>query len=299
MPAPWTAERVVSPAEALALVAAAHPSLSASRIEALGEGWDNTAYLVDDTWVFRFPRRQIAVELIEIESRVLPAIAGRLPLPIPVPELLGEPSESFPWPFSGYRRLHGRTADRAALDPTRKAALAEPLAEFLAALHAVDGRATGAPVDTLARTNTERVVPVVRSGLEAAVAAGLIDDLRPYEPLLAQVHGPLPPRAVLVHADLYVRHVLVDDASRACGVIDWGDVHLGHPGLDLALAFSLLPPSARSRFARAYGPIDDESWALGRQRGLLYGAVLCAYGLDIGDSALVAEGQQALRWVLE
>ena len=132
-----------------------------------------------------------------------------------------------------------------------------------------------------------------------AVAAGLIDDLRPYEPLLAQVHGPLPPRAVLVHADLYVRHVLVDDASRACGVIDWGDVHLGHPGLDLALAFSLLPPSARSRFARAYGPIDDESWALGRQRGLLYGAVLCAYGLDIGDSALVAEGQQALRWVLE
>lgn len=297
---PWTAERVVSPKEALALVRDHHPSLSPSRIEPLGEGWDNTAYLVDGTWVFRFPRREIAVELIEIEARVLPAIADRLPLPIPKPELLAEPTEAYPWPFVGYRMLPGRTADRAALSSDRKAELAEPLGEFLAALHEIDSGPTGAPLDDQTRTDTRRHVPIVERYLEAVITAGMLDDTRAFAPILELAHDELPPRRVLVHADLYVRHVLVDEGGRACGVIDWGDVHVGHPGLDFALAFSLLPPTARERFRRAYGrPIDDESWALGRQRGLLYGAVLAAYGLDTREQTLVDEGMQALRWVVE
>jgi hypothetical protein len=28
-------------------------------------------------------------------------IAGRLPLPIPVPDLVGEPADGYPWPFWG------------------------------------------------------------------------------------------------------------------------------------------------------------------------------------------------------
>ena len=38
---------------------------------------------------------------------------------------------------------------------------------------------------------------------------------------------------VFVHGDLYSRHLLVDDAGRPCGVIDWGDCHVGDPAVDL------------------------------------------------------------------
>jgi aminoglycoside phosphotransferase (APT) family kinase protein len=37
-------------------------------------------------------------------------IAAVLPVPISVPERVGEPGESYPWPFAGYRMLAGQTA---------------------------------------------------------------------------------------------------------------------------------------------------------------------------------------------
>ena len=76
-------------------------ALSGHAIAPLGAGWDNTAYLVNDTWVFRFPRRSIAVELLRNEAALLPALAPRLPLPIPQPCYLGEPDGRYPWCFAG------------------------------------------------------------------------------------------------------------------------------------------------------------------------------------------------------
>lgn len=297
MTAPWQAERELSPSEALALIRSQHPTLSATKIERLGAGWDNTAYLVDDTWVFRFPRRAIAVESLEFECAVLPDIAAKLPLPVPVPQWLGEPTAEYPWPFAGYRNLPGQTACAADLSLEQRDALAEPLAQFLATLHGLPAHT--APADTRLHTDTQRLVPIIRGYLAVAIDAGFIDNTDPWEPLLAMAHPELPRREHLVHGDFYVRHLLVDAAGSAAGVIDWGDVHRGHPGLDLSVAFSVLPPRAREPFRRAYGTIDEESWLLARQRGLLYGAVLSAFGHETQDEALVREGRRALRWVLE
>ena len=73
---PWSPERVVSVELARELIEAQFPQLSPARVAALGEGWDNSVFSVNGEWVFRFPRRQIAVPLIERELRVLPALAG-------------------------------------------------------------------------------------------------------------------------------------------------------------------------------------------------------------------------------
>ena len=44
----------------------------------LGAGWDNTVFLVNESFVFRFPRREIAVACMEAEIRVLPGLVGGL-----------------------------------------------------------------------------------------------------------------------------------------------------------------------------------------------------------------------------
>ena len=90
---PWTAEREVTPELARALVREQFPELPAQRVEPFGSGWDNTAFLVDGDAVFRFPRKQSTVELLELESRVLPRLAGTrvpadVPAPAPAPRLL-------------------------------------------------------------------------------------------------------------------------------------------------------------------------------------------------------------------
>lgn len=82
MTRPWSPKHTVPESLARALIEAQFDELAPIRIEPFGVGWDNTAFLVNETFVFRFPRRQIAVEFLEAEIRVLPHIAGRLPLPI-------------------------------------------------------------------------------------------------------------------------------------------------------------------------------------------------------------------------
>ncbi len=44
------------------------------------EGFDNTVYLINDSLVFRFPRRKIAIELIELELRLF-AGSGKFAAP--------------------------------------------------------------------------------------------------------------------------------------------------------------------------------------------------------------------------
>jgi aminoglycoside phosphotransferase (APT) family kinase protein len=141
-------------------------------ISLLGEGWDNTMWTVDDHWVFRFPRRAYVLAGIQNELKLLPALAPRLPLPIPVPELVGEPSDAFPWPFYGCRLLPGRELADADLDDASLTRLARPLAEFLRTLHALEFDAD-LPVDPVGRADMNIRVPRARQYLDEVASLGL------------------------------------------------------------------------------------------------------------------------------
>jgi aminoglycoside phosphotransferase (APT) family kinase protein len=153
--AEWDAEIVVDAELARALIRGQFPALGRT-VEPFGSGWDNTAYLVDEELVFRFPRRRIAVPLMEREVRVLPAIAARLPLPVPIPEWAGAPTDAFPWPFAGYRRLAGRGADTVDFTAAERGAMAAPLAVFLRALHAIPTDGLGLPGDEIGKLTSVR-----------------------------------------------------------------------------------------------------------------------------------------------
>ncbi|MGZ6142255.1 MAG: phosphotransferase [Myxococcales bacterium] len=282
---PWLPERAVDAAAAQALIEAQFPQLKPARVTPLGEGWDNTAFAVNDAWVFRFPRRQIAVPLIEREIVVLPQLSGRLPLPVPAPELIGAAVESFPWPFAGYRMLPGRTADQAGLTLAQRERAAAPLGRFLQALHALPIAAGRDAFDRLQAAKMRRhTAPRLRElGLPEP---GFFDD-----PVRAPLSG------VLVHGDLHARQVLVDGEGSVCGVIDWGDVHSGDPACDLAIAWTLLPHPARPSFRQAYGAIDPETWALARLRGLHLCAALGVYAKHTSDEPLLREALAAFDFV--
>ena len=138
MDRPWLPERRPSSGEVRRLLAERFEDLELESVEELAEGWDNTAFLVDGELVFRFPRRQMAVDLLRSECGVLPELGPRLPLPVPEPRWVGEDDGQPAWPFAGYRCLAGTTADRLDLDDAARRALAPALGEFLAALHRVE-----------------------------------------------------------------------------------------------------------------------------------------------------------------
>jgi aminoglycoside phosphotransferase (APT) family kinase protein len=296
---PWTAEREVTPALALSLVREQFPALDARRAEPFGSGWDNTAFLVDGELVFRFPRKASTVALLQLESRVLPHLAGRLPLPVPEPRWIGRPTERFPWPFAGYRRLPGVPGDAAVLSEEERAAAAEPLGRFLAALHATPAEGLELPPDLIGRTAFARRGRELVGRLEHLRERGVIGDPAPWLRLFEGELPAPPPRTTVVHGDLYVRHLLVDDARRVAGVIDWGDLHAGDPGTDLTIAYSFLPPRARDAFFRAYGPADERMRRVARLRAAFHAPALAWFADSIGDPVLLRESVTSMRYVLE
>ena len=291
----WSAEREVSADLARSLIETQFPQLAPAQVELLGAGWDNMAFRVNDTYVFRFPRRQFAIPFLESETRVMPAIAGRLPLPVPDPLFVGHPIDTYPWPFAGYRMIPGRTACAAALTAGQRAAAAMPLARFLATLHAVpsaDALGWGVGPDTIARLAIARRTSQARESLHELTARGAIADIRPFMAILDTAPADYVPRSdSLVHGDLYVRHLLVDADNRLAGVIDWGDVHLGDPALDLMIAHMFLPPTAHPSFRAAYGPIAELTWQLARLRAVWHTTAVLTYTTATGDADLGREAQ--------
>jgi len=58
----------------------------------IANGWDNDVYKINNKYLFRFPRRDIANKLIEKEGNTLPIIKQYVSTPLPNPVFFGNPT---------------------------------------------------------------------------------------------------------------------------------------------------------------------------------------------------------------
>jgi aminoglycoside phosphotransferase (APT) family kinase protein len=214
-------------------------------------GYDFEVAIVDDEWVFRFPRRAGVEEALEVEIVLLAALAPALPVDVPSLEHISRDPL-----FVGYRLIRGEPLVDEDADGVRA---------VLEALHALDP--TGLPlaltdwVDAYRRqcAEFERLVFPLLDGDTRRRAQLLFDEVETlvgFEP-------------VLLHADLGPDHLLVHDGHLR-GVIDWGDARLGDPALDYA--WLLNGPFAdwdvdadlrrRARFYHRLGPWYEAHYGL-------------------------------------
>ena len=287
----WDAEHEISPHAAAQLVAAQFPQLAGADVVPLAAGWDNTVHLVAGAWAFRFPRRAVALPGFLRETALLPALAPALPVPVPVPVWVGRPGNGFPWPFTGSRLLPGVELAAAGLADAARAQLAGQLGELLAVLHdpALAARlGDGLPHDPNARADPAARIARTLPWLEHLCEKGLWAGDRAVDALFADAAplGPSTARPALVHGDLHVRHVLVDGPS-CSGLIDWGDVCLADPSVDLALACAAFDGATRDRLLAAYGSVDGVTELRARVLAVSLSAALAG--------AAQAQAQHALR----
>jgi aminoglycoside phosphotransferase (APT) family kinase protein len=299
----WDAEVEIDEPLVRALLEEQFPELATSAVRFLGKGWDNSVWIVDGRWTFRFPRRAIAVPGVERELEVLPRLAPLLPVAVPVPTFVGQPSDRFPWPFFGAPLLPGIEVADAMLSDGERAELASSLGSFLRLLHNADLRTRAdpedaLPLDPLGRADMSVRVPRARECLAEVEAAGLWRSPAHAEAILDD--APQLPRSdatALIHGDLHPRHALVHEA-RLSAVIDWGDVCVGDPSIDLQLVWCVFPPEGRDRFIDAYGPIDDERLLRARAAALYFCAMLATYAESVGHANLLEESLAGLERTL-
>jgi aminoglycoside phosphotransferase (APT) family kinase protein len=291
----WTAERTTDPERAGALIAAVVPELRGVPVVPLSQGWDNTVFRVGE-WIARFPRRAMALPGFGRELAVLPRIAGRLRLPVPEPRWIGsddDPQE--PWPFAVVRSVPGRELAEVSPPDDARVAAAAALGSFVGDLHAPATRAAVGdvtlPVDPMRRAEPAARLEQTRAQLAALTAEGLWSPDPSVEVLLRDGARLPPPAAepVLVHGDLHVRHLLIDDGLRATGVIDWGDACLADGSVDLALGYAGFSGAARTALLDAYGGIDGERELRARCLAVRLSALLAGYAGADDRPALLTE----------
>lgn len=297
MSQPWDAEREVSVALAARLVAAQFPQLAGADVVPLGVGWDNTVHLVDGRWAFRFPRRAVALAGVRRELALLPQLVPHLDLPVPEPVHVGLPSAEFPWPFTGARVVRGVELAEAELPDAHRQSVAADLGGFLRQLHSrelADALGAGLPVDPTSRADpaerARRALPhlerLCERGVDVPDVAALFAEAAPL--------GPSTARPVLVHGDLHARHVLVHPEGRAAGVIDWGDVALADPSVDLSLAYGAFAGAARHVFLETYGHVDKPMELRARVLAVGLCAALADQAAAGGSPQLLAEALRGL-----
>jgi aminoglycoside phosphotransferase (APT) family kinase protein len=286
---------------AAAIVEAQFPELAPASVVYLGEGCDSTAFVVNQRWVFRFPKRDEVAQQLLLEWRILPALAADSPLPLPDFCFSGRPSSLFPRHFVGYRKIDGVPAIGV---PRQRipASSVMPLGTFLSWLHS----------QPVAMAERARVPHLDSQAVIDEYAAQAADDLDrvaqiradwPIGTWRALVERPPASRVsvVLVHGDLAPEHVLYDQAAdRITGVIDWGEIGIGDPALDVAAAvyWSDLRLFSATLITCPHA-LDEELLRRARFYAACRGVADIVYGFDTGRDAYVKAGVRALRFCVE
>ena len=231
-----------------ARIRAEFPDLAFARARLNDFGDDHAVVVLDDAWVFRFPRNAEVAVCSARERRLLAALAPISPVAVPVYDHVSASGD-----FGGYRMIEGRELSESLFESLGADAqdhVLDELGRFLAALH-------GLPSDLAGAEGHDEAGDYVRRYRRRR--ARLAEALGPA--LLARADGfyaafpaaVASTQAVLTHRDLTEDHILLAaNSERLAGVIDFTDAVLGDPAFDFTFLWAY-GDDAPARVLASYG----------------------------------------------
>ena len=238
-------------------------SLRVNQISALDEGWDNTAFLINNELIFRFPHRDFGLKCMQHEIELLPKIASYLSFQATIPKYIGTQSDLFPYPFAGYRMIVGSPLCDVTNNLIDDHVFAKTLAKWLKELHSIPVKEICPNLNTAERYwqfdiphRIKRCYENLNSyenyfskaGFEKQELITIIEKIQlfKFENTFQSI----------LHGDLYCRHVIVSEKLFPTGLIDFGDIFVGDPGIDLSLGM-IFTESTFQVFLENYGEVDS------------------------------------------
>jgi aminoglycoside 2''-phosphotransferase len=237
---------------------------------------------IDDTYIFRFPRRAEVKAKVEKELCLLPELEKALPLAVPHFEYIRWGDSQPESCFVGYRKIPGTPLTN---DLLKSKFVVHQLSEFLSRLHAFPALQAGClkvPVFSLSEWRESyvdfygwvkvNVYPLL--DLESQVQGSCL-----WEGYLDKTAN-FRFAPVLIHGDLAEEHILCDPSRKVInGVIDWEDAAVGDPALDFTgLFWTGGQPAVESILASYRGQVDETFY----QRILFYARLAPFYEIQFG-----------------
>ena len=263
--------------EALIIELLENINVGVRSLRLLGEGYDNMIFLINDSYLIRLPRRQVADQLIQNEQAFLKKHGKSLRIAVPKVLHAGKPGDTYPFHWSITNFLLGETA----ANEKPNSGEVEKFALFLKDLHSLENKGMSHnPHRSTPLTN--RVEDMASKMSELKSSTELITPA--IENIWAEaLTEPRVEQETIIHGDLHGRNILLYN-SRFFGIIDWGDVCSGDPATDLASVWMLFQaPEDRQRFFEIY---DASSSDIKRAKGwaVFFGVMLTTVGMVNQDS---------------
>ena len=258
----------MSDEDLLAQVRRLMPDLAVETCEIQDEGQANAVAIINDRYVFRFPKNDDARKALEQEAKVLAVAPHHIDLPLP-------DTQYFLPDAMVQQKVAGDPLDRHELMrqvPSRQERLVASLARFLYQLHRVPADVLreaavgpspawqGHPdAEVLYHECEAELFPYLKSYAKSAIRSH-------FEPVLAGSLR-LDYDPVLIHGDLNPGHILWDRKSATlCGVIDFGMAGFGDSALDYAamiISYGETPLQRMHRYHPSIGEKLDRArfWA--------------------------------------
>jgi len=235
-------------------IRAAFPRLAFTRVRRAG-GEDHVALILDEKWIFRFPRTKTYERTLHTELELLSSLKKhRLPFKIP----------SYRWierhkKFGGYAMIHGRKMTRTAvvrLDTAHTRTVAKQLAHFLTVLHTLPAQGGSGSARTV-RSYAERYFDTRRAVIRTSISSALLARLDFFfRHTYAQKITPVP-RKTWTHRDVRDDHILFDQKKqRIAGIIDFGDADIGDPAFDFTSLWDYGAAFIDEIYRHYHGPKD-------------------------------------------
>ncbi|MBM7645929.1 aminoglycoside 2''-phosphotransferase [Scopulibacillus daqui] len=206
------------------------------------QGWDNIVIMINDTWIFRFPRNVQVQKRLELEKQLLDKIKDPLTeinVEVPMYRLMYDSMGKLPV-CSFYKMIKGiplKSHLIQRLSPIKRHRMTDTLGEVLAIIHSFDIKQidlkgleeehTQAYWEDHFSDIKQKVFPLLAEWEQVKVT-------QLFDTFLTKWHIADLPKT-LIHGDLSHHHIIYsEDKQRISGIIDFGDAKIGDPAYDFS-----------------------------------------------------------------
>lgn len=258
-------------------------------------GWDNRTFHLGQHMSIRLPSAEAYATKVEIEQKWLPILAPHLSLDIPAPIAMGKPSTGYPFNWSIYKWIEGKSVNSVDKNSLDLNLLALDLANFLNELHKIN--ITGGPLPGLHNFYRGDSPIVYDKQTRSAILKlkDLIDADAAINIWQKAISSKWDKEPVWIHGDLSIGNMLVKD-NKLVAIIDFGGMAIGDPACDLVIVWNFLTQESRKIFKQNLG-LDANTWT--RARGwALWKALITLEALEDKTSPESTKQQQIINGII-
>ena len=227
------------------------------------QGHDNRTFLLGDEMLVRMPSDKKYAAKVVIEQKWLPKLTPNISLKIPNPLHTGKASTNYPFNWSIYKWIDGKSLNQVSRNNLNLEEIAQTLANFIKELHKID--ATNAPKAGEHNFYRGCGLDIYQSQAidNILTLKDIIDDERAISIMQTATKSKWSKNPVWIHGDLAIGNILIKD-NKINAIIDFGGMAVVDPACDLVLCLNLFEGKSQEIFKSELN-LDQDTW--NRARG--------------------------------